>query len=90
MERLHLKVSGLVQGVFFRANTRDEALKLGLTGFVRNLPDGSVEIVAEGDREILDELLRWCQKGPRISRVDHLDHTWDKTDGSFDTFEIAY
>ena len=62
-------VSGRVQGVFFRASARDEALRLGLTGHARNLADGSVEVVACGDDEALAQLERWLHEGPPLARV---------------------
>ena len=62
-------VSGRVQGVFFRASTRDEALRLGLRGHARNLADGRVEIVARGDDSALADLERWLQVGPPLARV---------------------
>lgn len=63
-------VSGKVQGVFFRASTRDEALRLGLSGQARNLPDGGVEVIAEGEPAALDALEHWLQRGPPAARVD--------------------
>lgn len=71
-------ISGRVQGVFFRASTRDEALRLGLTGHAKNLADGSVEVVACGNDAGLAELERWLRLGPplaRVSRVDRCDIT---------------
>jgi acylphosphatase len=62
-------VSGLVQGVFFRASTRAEALRLGITGHARNLRDGSVEVVAYGDDVALDRLAAWLEEGPPLARV---------------------
>ena len=62
-------VSGRVQGVFFRASTREEALRLGLTGHARNLPDGAVEVVACGDDAALAQLGRWLELGPPLARV---------------------
>lgn len=68
--RVLITVSGRVQGVFFRAATRREAERLGLTGWVRNLPDGAVELTAEGEAGAVDRLIRWCQSGPTLARVD--------------------
>ncbi|HKP96542.1 MAG TPA: acylphosphatase [Fibrobacteria bacterium] len=65
-----IRVSGKVQGVFFRASARAEADRLGLRGFVRNEEDGSVYAEAEGERENLDEFLQWCRKGPPHARVE--------------------
>ncbi len=66
-------VSGRVQGVFFRASTRDQALALGLRGFTRNLPDGRVEVLAAGDEVALDRLAAWLRQGPEMARVDDLE-----------------
>jgi acylphosphatase len=68
-------VSGVVQGVFFRASTRGEALRLGLTGHARNLPDGRVEVVAHGEAEALDTLERWLWQGPPAAKVDRVERT---------------
>lgn len=85
-ERVHLYVSGMVQGVFFRARTRDVAQSLGLTGWVRNLSDGRVEIVAEGLHDGLVRLISWCHKGPRAASVEHVEIKWQKASGEYDTF----
>ena len=66
-------VSGKVQGVFFRASTREQALKLGLRGYARNLPDGRVEVLAEGDSSALDALERWLHAGPPMAKVQSLE-----------------
>jgi len=68
-------VSGRVQGVFFRASTREEALRLGLTGHAKNLPDGSVEVVACGDDAALAELQRWLQLGPPLAQVSRVERS---------------
>jgi acylphosphatase len=67
--RLHLFISGRVQGVGFRAHTQREAERLGVNGWVRNLPDGRVELVAEGEPAPVDQLVNWCQSGPNRARV---------------------
>jgi acylphosphatase len=69
MKRMLIRVSGKVQGVFFRASAKDEADRLGIAGVVRNEPDGSVYIDAEGPEEILLRFLEWCRKGPPHARV---------------------
>ncbi|MEC7988259.1 MAG: acylphosphatase [Myxococcota bacterium] len=90
MERIHVRVLGRVQGVYYRASTRDKATDLGLVGWVRNCSDGTVELVAEGQREDLQRLIDWCRQGPPISRVDDLHIRWDKASGSYDDFTIRY
>ena len=86
--RLHLFVYGLVHGVFFRANTQEKANNLGLTGWVKNLNDGSVELTAEGDKEKLEELLEFCNKGPESARVDSVKKEWKEYKGEFKNFEV--
>jgi acylphosphatase len=70
VQRWELTVSGRVQGVLFRRHAEKEAIRLGLGGFVRNLPDGSVECVIEGETAALEAFLAWAQRGPPLSRVD--------------------
>ncbi|MCB9539018.1 MAG: acylphosphatase [Myxococcales bacterium] len=86
--RLHLRVRGRVQGVFFRASTQSTARDLGLTGWVRNLPDGDVEAVAEGPRDALERLLAWTHEGPAQARVDAVDPTWTEATGEFADFSV--
>jgi acylphosphatase len=84
--RLHLIVSGRVQGVCFRQATIDEARGLGLTGWVRNRPDGRVEIVAEGRRANLEMLLAWANRGPPAARVDQVEASWLECHEEFQKF----
>jgi acylphosphatase len=88
--RVQLRVTGLVQGVYFRANTAGEARSLGLTGWVRNVPDGSVEAVAEGPRVQLEALVAWCRKGPPAARVTNVDAAWQEATGEFAEFRVRY
>ena len=90
MQRLHLEVHGLVQGVYYRAATRDEARRLLLTGWVRNCPDGSVELLAEGSEEQLLALLAWCRRGPPAARVDRVEATWSEASGAYAGFDVRY
>lgn len=90
MKRAHVWVSGWVQGVFFRAHTRDTALSLGLKGWVRNLPDGRVEAVFEGDNEALNKMISWCHKGPASARVDDVEVEWEESTEEFQDFSIEY
>jgi acylphosphatase len=89
-KRLTIRVSGKVQGVWFRARTREEVEKLSLTGSVWNNPDGSVGIVAEGEAELLQKLLSWCRRGPSMARVTDLSFDWQEYRGEFDGFKIDY
>jgi acylphosphatase len=70
MRRISIIVSGKVQGVFYRASTEKEAKKIGVTGFVRNEPNGNVYIEAQGTEAQLEELIKWCKRGPERARVD--------------------
>jgi acylphosphatase len=86
--RVHLLISGEVQGVFFRASTRKAANELGVSGWVRNLPTGMVEVVAEGRKPLLDRLIEFCKKGPEGSKVDEVSIEWERYQGVFSAFEV--
>lgn len=89
--RIEMRISGRVQGVWFRDSTLREATRIGgLTGFVRNVPDGTVEVVAEGSREACESLLAWCGRGPRMARVDGVRHVWSKPRGEYQGFQVTY
>lgn len=88
MERICIIVHGQVQGVGYRYNTRTEATRLGLTGFVRNQPDGTVKIVAEGDPEKLNQLLSWANEGPPAARVQEVEFAFETASEEFGTFSI--
>jgi acylphosphatase len=91
MSRLHAYVSGKVQGVFFRKYTSIEASKIGdLTGYVKNLPDGRVEVVAEGERASLESLLAFLHKGSPKSKVTHVEERWESYQGTLRPFSIDY
>jgi len=86
MPTAHILVKGRVQGVFYRQSTREKANSLGLSGWVRNLPDGQVEIEASGPRPSLDALIAWCDDGPPHATVDSVDVKWvdeEKHSGRF-------
>ncbi len=88
--RLTAIVHGRVQGVFFRDFTRRVAIGLGLTGYVRNRLDGTVEAVAEGRREDLEKLLQQLEVGPSSARVDRVDGQWQDPTGEFHRFEVRF
>ncbi len=73
MKHLKIKVTGKVQGVWFRANTKEKANELGLSGFVKNEPDGSVYIEVSGKNNLLDDFIKWLKKGPELARVDSIE-----------------
>ena len=87
--RVHIFVSGLVQGVFFRENTRQEAEKLGINGWVKNLPDGKVEAVFEGDRNKVEEMIEWSKKGSSPAKVENIDLNWENFKNEFSEFNIV-
>jgi acylphosphatase len=86
--KAHIYVSGRVQGVYYRKNARRSALSLGLTGWVRNLPDRRVEAVAEGERGRVEEFLDWCREGPSMAIVRGLEVAWEAATGEYETFRI--
>jgi acylphosphatase len=77
-----------VQGVFFRYETQKTASGLGLTGWVRNRRDGSVEIIAEGPKAKVEELIAWCWKGPAMARVENVDISWEGSTGEYYAFNV--
>ncbi len=88
--RAYLRIEGIVQGVFFRANMRREALKLGVKGWVKNLPNGSVEAVVEGEREAVEQLIKWALRGPPAARVTKVTVIFSEPRKEFDDFSIRY
>lgn len=88
--RVLLRITGRVQGVFFRQSTRDTACRLGLNGWVRNCPDGSVEALFEGDAAAVQQAIEWCRQGPPAARVDSLACNWQPFRNEFSHFEIRY
>jgi acylphosphatase len=87
--RLEVIVTGHVQGVGFRWHTVQKARALGLFGTVRNQPDGSVRVVAEGAARAAESLLAWLYQGPDRARVDHCEPRWLEPTGEFDHFNVA-
>ena len=88
LARVHLVVSGRVQGVFFRQSALDEARRLGVSGWVRNLPSGEVEIVAEGRKSSLQTLALWAHRGPRSARISGVTEEWGDFRNEFDAFRV--
>jgi len=88
--RAHLYIEGLVQGVFYRAFVRELAVRAGLRGWVRNLPDGRVEAVFEGNQDDVENAVAACYKGPPAARVTSIDVAWEPYKGEFRDFEIRY
>ncbi len=88
MVRTCILVSGMVQGVCFRYYIRARAAGLGVKGWVRNRMDGKVEAVLEGEKEKVEELIRWCGRGPDGAVVDRVDVNWEKYESEFAEFSI--
>mgnify|MGYP006284108861 CR=1 FL=1 len=89
MKNVHVKVSGRVQGVWFRANTKQKAEMLGVTGWIKNTSDGCVEAIFEGDEKLVDEMIDWCNRGPPLAKVKNVDVKSQNIVG-FDKFEIKH
>ncbi|HZR09049.1 MAG TPA: acylphosphatase [Myxococcales bacterium] len=89
MTRADAVISGRVQGVFYRGSAQQEAMRLGLVGEVRNLPDGCVEVIAEGPRERVEEFIAWCRRGPPSAEVEDVRVRWSAARGEFRTFMVA-
>lgn len=88
-KRIQLIVRGRVQGVYFRASAQREARQLGLTGWVKNRSDGSVEMVVEGEEDQVKDFLAWSQTGPSTARVDAVETRWRSYTGEFSGFRIV-
>jgi acylphosphatase len=90
-DRAHVIIHGRVQGVCFRIETQKAARRIGVTGWVRNLPDGNVEAVMEGPAKDVAALLNWCdQGGPRMARVDKMDVLREPYTGEYEDFMVSY
>ncbi|GAN31735.1 MAG: acylphosphatase [Candidatus Brocadia sinica] len=90
MTRAHVYVHGRVQGVFFRASTRDMARVFGVKGWVKNCVDGGVEAVFEGKKDAVDKMVTWCRKGPVVAFVENIDVCWEEYSDEFDEFSVVY
>jgi len=90
MKRVRAIVSGRVQGVWYRAHARDKAVALGVVGFVRNLPDGTVEIVAQGEDALVESLMEWAQVGPPLGEVSEVRIRDMVEDEDFTSFEVLH
>lgn len=89
-KRYRVLISGRVQGVFFRAETQRVAQSLGITGWVRNTRDGKVEAVFEGEEDKLQEMLKWCHRGPALARVTQVEVEEEPFKGDYRDFIITY
>ena len=87
--RAFVQVHGKVQGVYYRVSAQKQALYLGVTGWVRNCPDSSVEMVIEGNKEHVEAMLAWCKVGPAGANIDRISVDWEPSTGEFTNFHIA-
>ena len=87
---VHVIISGRVQGVWFRASTKQKAEKLGLYGWVRNTPEGNVEAVFEGDDALVKEMIEWCHYGPPLAKVVNIEVKNQEPINGFDSFSVRY
>jgi acylphosphatase len=88
--RARLKIHGRVQGVYYRSTAQLMARRMGVKGWVRNCPDGTVEILAEGDAKDLEPFLAWCERGPSGARVRKVDLSWEEPRGEFPDFSVTF
>lgn len=88
--RAHIFISGRIQGIGFRLEMRYRVRKLGLYGFVKNLPDGRVEAVLEGEKEKVEKLIEWAKRGPFLAKVENLEVDWQEYQEEFNNFVIRY
>ena len=88
--RAHVVVSGRVQGVFFRAKTQEKAKELGVFGWVKNLSEGRVEAVFEGERDKVEQMVKWAKKGPPGAIGNDLNVVWEEYQAEFNNFEIRH
>jgi len=88
--RARLFISGVVQGVSYRASTQEQARRRGIVGWVKNLEDGRVEALAQGSKDQMTELLEWCRKGPPAAKVEKVDVSWEEVGDEFRSFEVRY
>lgn len=89
-KRAHVFVSGKVQGVYYRSYAEDAARRLGVRGWIRNLSDGRVEAVFEGEDDAVEDMIRWCWQGSPMSRVDKVEVEWEPYRGEFQDFSVRY
>lgn len=88
MKQVTITVRGRVQGVFYRHSARIKAADLGITGWIRNEPDGSVSILAEGEPATLEEFVSWCREGPPLAAVEAVEFAWAEATGGWRDFEM--
>lgn len=88
IKQAHVFIKGFVQGVGFRQFVKHAAKKRGVTGWVKNMSDGRVEAILQGEKNSVEETLRFCSKGPMLASVEELDVVWEEQEQLFDTFDV--
>lgn len=88
MQTVNIRVFGIVQGVFFRKSTKEKADELGICGWARNGRDGSVEIMATGEKDVVEKFISWCKKGPPLSKVEKVEVDWLNQTENFEDFNV--
>lgn len=88
--RVHVIISGKVQGVWYRASTKQMADQIGITGWVRNTSEGNVEAIFEGEKKLINEMIEWCNQGPPLAKVDNVTIKKMENEKNFDSFMIKY
>lgn len=88
MTEAFLHITGQVQGVFYRDNAQKKAQELGLCGWIKNMPDGSVSIVVQGKKDPVDDFIVWCHEGPSSAKVDKVQVSWQEPEDLKKSFEI--
>ena len=90
MSQALLRITGHVQGVFYRDNAQAQAQALGLTGYIKNMPDHSVEALAQGEKEKIQAFAEWCKQGSSSAKVENVEISWQEPEKTFNSFEITY
>ncbi len=90
MSQAYLNITGKVQGVFYRDTSQKRAQELNLTGYVKNMPDGSVEALVQGPKEDIEAFIKWCQQGPPSANVENVEVKWQEVTETYDSFEVTY
>ncbi len=88
--RAHVIISGRVQGVCYRMETQRAAKSIGVSGWIKNRFDGTVEAVFEGHKKQVDQIIEWCRKGPALARVSNIEIGWESVTGELRNFDITY
>jgi len=88
--QIHLFITGQVQGVFFRSQAKQKARSLGITGWIKNLPNGQIEAVAQGDQNKIKQFIDWCEQGPQLAQVEKVEIKTEQYQSEYQDFEVRY